>query len=312
MKYKFSFLILLPYFLLSQNFDLIPLGIYGGGQEDNLSAYLISEKGKNEFFSLDAGTLRAGIDKAIEKGVFNESSEFILQNYIKGYFISHGHLDHLAGMVINSPEDSSKPIYGIPKTIDILRDHYFSNDAWANFGNEGDQPQIGKYTYKRISSTDSFSIENTNLTARIFELSHVNPYLSSAILVSNSKGESVLYLGDTGADRIEKSNHLQNLLTAIASLILNKKLKAIMIEVSFDNSQAEDKLFGHLTPRLLNEELKNLSKVVGKTDLSGLKIIITHLKPGGNRIEIIKKEISENNPMNVDFIFPEQGVKMEL
>lgn len=309
---KIYLFLLFPFFLSAQSFDLIPLGIYGGGEENNLSAYLIGEKAKNEFLSLDAGTLRAGIDKAIENGVFEISNEEVLRKYIKGYFISHGHLDHLAGMVINSPEDSVKPIYGTPFTIDILRDYYFTNAAWANFANEGDHPQIGKYMYKRISTTNSFPIEGTNLSAQIFELSHVNPYLSSAILVSNSQGESVLYLGDTGADRIEKTNHLHQLWTAIAPLISNKKLKAILIEVSFDNNQPDDKLFGHLTPNLLNEELLNLAKVVGQKDLKGLKIIVTHLKPGGNRIEIIKKEISENNPMKVDFIFPEQGKKMEL
>lgn len=309
---KIYLFLLFPFFLSAQSFDLIPLGIYGGGEENNLSAYLIGEKGKNEFLSLDAGTLRAGIDKAIENGVFEISNEDVLRKYIKGYFISHGHLDHLAGMVINSPEDSVKPIYGTPFTIDILRDYYFTNAAWANFANEGDHPQIGKYMYKRISTTNSFPIEGTNLSTRIFKLSHVNPYLSSAILVSNSQGESVLYLGDTGADRIEKTDHLHQLWTAIAPLISNKKLKAILIEVSFDNNQPDDKLFGHLTPNLLNEELLNLAKVVGQKDLKGLKIIVTHLKPGGNRIEIIKKEISENNPMKVDFIFPEQGKKMEL
>jgi cAMP phosphodiesterase len=309
---KIYLFLLFPFFLSAQSFDLIPLGIYGGGEENNLSAYLIGEKGKNEFLSLDAGTLRSGIDKAIENGVFEISNEDVLRKYIKGYFISHGHLDHLAGMVINSPEDSVKPIYGTPFTIDILRDYYFTNAAWANFANEGDHPQIGKYTYKTILTTNSFPIEGTNLSAQIFELSHVNPYLSSAILVSNSQGESVLYLGDTGADRIEKTDHLHQLWTAIAPLISNKKLKAILIEVSFDNNQPDDKLFGHLTPTLLNEELKNLAKVVGQKDLKGLKIIVTHLKPGGNRIEIIKKEISENNPMKVDFIFPEQGKKMEL
>lgn len=42
---------------------------------------------------MDAGTVRAGIDKAIEKGVFSVSNETVLKDYIKGYFISHGHLD---------------------------------------------------------------------------------------------------------------------------------------------------------------------------------------------------------------------------
>lgn len=296
----------------AQSFDLIPLGVHGGGEESSLSAYLLGEKGKNEYISLDAGTLRSGIDKAIENGIFSVSNEEVLKNYIKGYFISHGHLDHLSGMIINSPDDSKKNIYGITRTLDILRDKYFTNDAWINFANEGEKPQLGKYTYKKEDNEASFPIEGTSLTGRIFQLSHVNPYLSSAILVSNPQGESVLYLGDTGADRVEKSDKLQHLWTSIAPLVKNKKLKAIMIETSFDNSRSENSLFGHLTPKLLTEELQKLAAISKKKDLSDLKIIITHLKPGGNNIENIKEEIMASNPLKVQYIFPAQGQKIEL
>ena len=111
--------VLLSLFLCSQifsnaqSFDLIPLGVHGGGEENNLSSYLIGETGKNSFLCMDAGTVRAGIDKAIEKGVFSVSNETVLKDYIKGYFISHGHLDHLSGMVINSPDDSKKNIQSL-------------------------------------------------------------------------------------------------------------------------------------------------------------------------------------------------------
>ncbi|PUB30923.1 cAMP phosphodiesterase [Elizabethkingia sp. YR214] len=296
----------------AQSFDLVPLGVHGGGEENNLSSYLIGESGKNSFLCMDAGTVRAGIDKAIEKGVFSVSNETVLKDYIMGYFISHGHLDHLSGMVINSPDDSKKNIYSIPETAEILKNRYFTNDAWINFANEGDKPTLGKYTYRKMDTNAPFSIEGTNFTGRIFPLSHVNPYKSSAILVSNVQQESVLYLGDTGADRVEKSNALQNLWQNIAPLIKNKKLKAILIEVSFENERAENALFGHLTPKLLNEELSILAKTAQQKDLKDLKIIITHLKPGGNRIETIKKELTENNPLKVQLIFPEQGKKIQL
>lgn len=50
----------------AQNFDVIPLGIYGGEQEDNLSAYLVGAPKDNSFLCLDAGTVNAGIRKAIQ------------------------------------------------------------------------------------------------------------------------------------------------------------------------------------------------------------------------------------------------------
>ncbi len=296
----------------AQTFDLIPLGVYGGGDESNLSAYLLGEKGKNEFISLDAGTIRAGIIKAIDHGVFDAEAETVLKNYIKGYFISHGHLDHLAGLIINSPDDSPKNIYGIPYTIDILMNHYFRSGPWDNFTNEGEPPYIGTYTYQRKTNTDEFTIENTGLKGRIFELSHVNPNKSSAILVTNTSGNSVLYLGDTGADRVEKSDKLNLLWSEITPLVANKTLKAIMIEVSFPNSRDENLLFGHLTPKLLTEELNILAEKAGRTELADLKIIVTHLKPGGNQVQAIKKELADDNPLKLEYIFPKQGVKIEL
>lgn len=293
-------------------FDLIPLGVYGGGDESNLSAYLLGEKDKKEYISLDAGTLRAGINKSIQNGVFDKSSEYVLKNYIKGYFISHGHLDHLSGLVINSPDDSSKNVYGLAYTLDILKNNYFVDKAWENFTDEGEEPRIGTYTLNRIENQEKFEIENTSLTGQIFELSHVNPNKSSAILVSNSAGEAVLYLGDTGADRIEKSDKLEKLWTAVAPYIETHQLKAILIETSFDNDRDEDLLFGHLTPKLLNEELKVLTEKANQEDLAGLKIIITHLKPGGNSINRIKDQLNEENPLNVQFIFPAQGQLIRL
>src|ERR1700748_1687909 len=121
-------------------FKVVPLGVKGGADESNLSAYLVAANGTEDYICLDAGTLHAGIQKAIESGIFHKSVEAVLRQDIKAYFISHAHLDHVSGMIINSPEDSSKNIYGLPFCLDILRDKYFTWKSWANFTNEGDTP----------------------------------------------------------------------------------------------------------------------------------------------------------------------------
>lgn len=306
-----SLVLLSSTFCLSQKLEIIPLGIYGGGDESNLSSYLIGVEKTNTYLALDAGTIYSGINKAIEQKTFSVDNKIVLRDYIKGYFISHGHLDHLSGLIINSPEDSNKPIYALPFVIDIFKNNYFTNASWANFGSEGEKPILGKYTYTRVKPSQSFSIENTTLSAEVFELSHVNPQLSSAILVKNND-EYILYFGDTGADRVEKTTKLNYIWEYISPLVINKNLKTILIEVSFPNSQAEDKLFGHLTPKLLNEELGNLANHTGKESLKGLNIVITHLKPSGTAITTIKKELSDNNQYGVNFIFPEQGKKIIL
>nr|WP_315035625.1 3',5'-cyclic-nucleotide phosphodiesterase [uncultured Chryseobacterium sp.] len=295
----------------AQSFNLIPLGIYGGEQEDNLSAYLVGVPNDNTFLSLDAGTINTGIRKAVQMGSLNGPEETVLRDQIKGYFISHGHLDHLAGLIINSPADSKKDIFGIAPVLQILQNHYFITDTWINFADQGQKPMLGKYHYNELQEGVETPVQNTSLFLKAFELSHVNPYKSSAALVRSGE-HYLLYLGDTGADRIENSDRLDHLWKNIAPLIKKKQLNTILIEVSFPNSQPEKLLFGHLTPNLLSEELDKLKQKTGLKSLADLNIVVTHRKPTGNNPEIIKKELLENNPHNVNYIFPEQGKKINL
>jgi len=292
----------------SQTFEVVPLGVYGGDHEDNLSSYLIGKYKANAYLALDAGTINAGIRKAITFKTFEVPAGRVLRDYIKGYFISHGHLDHLAGMIINSPSDAAKNIYATAAMIDVLKAHYFINDTWANFANEGDLP-IRKYQYKRLKIGEIDTVTNTGMTIQAFDLSHVNPMKSSAVLV-NIGDSSIVYLGDTGADRVEKVTNLENLWQSIAPIIKSRRLKALMIEVSFPNAQPEKLLFGHLTPLLLNEELGKLATFTGRDMLQGLNVIVTHMKPVSDNVDTIKRQLLENNSYKVNFIFPEQGKRM--
>lgn len=308
-KYLTSLCFGFSIFSLAQSMQIVPLGVYGGSNESNLSSYLIAEENSNDFLALDAGTIYSGIDKAIEKGTFLTDNTTVLKDYIKGYFISHGHLDHLSGMIINSPEDTKKPIYAISETIDVLKNKYFTNTAWANFGNEGEAPILNKYKYVSSEIGQSFPIENTNFVGTVYELSHVNPLKSSAILIENNEN-AVLYFGDTGSDRVEKSDKLSTVWKNIAPKIKAGKLNTLLLEVSFSNTQPEHLLFGHLTPKLLNEEMEKLAKEVGKKHLKNLKVIVTHIKPKGDNEEKIKTELTTNNPLKINYIFPKQGERI--
>lgn len=309
-KYIVFAIVFFSLMMESQTFDIVPLGIYGGEEEDNLSSYLISKHNTNRFLALDAGTINAGIKKSIEKGTFSVSRDVVLKDYIKAYFISHGHLDHISGLIINSPADSKKNVYAIPFVQDIIKKHYFINDTWANFTDEGVAP-IGKYTLKNLDTQSYTEIPETGLKIKAFELSHTKDYKSSAVLV-NHNNQYVLYFGDTGADRIEESKDLEILWKGIAELIKKNSLKAILIEVSFPNNQPEKFLFGHLTPNLLNEEFSKLAKLASKEKMKNFKVIVTHRKPTGNNPEIIKKELLQNNSLELNYIFPVQGEKLSF
>jgi 3',5'-cyclic-nucleotide phosphodiesterase len=295
----------------TSGFKIIPLGVKGGLDESNLSAYLVAKKGSDQFICLDAGTINAGLQVALNNSLFNEASaEEIQKKHISAYFISHGHLDHLAGLVLNAPNDIAKPIYAFGSVIDVLKNYYFTWKSWANFANEGDKPILNKYTYQTLIEGKEILIPNTELYVTPFSLSHVNPYESSAFLVRQNQ-DYLLYLGDTGADTVEKSNKLNLLWKAIAPMIKENKLKGIFIEVSFDNSMPDKALFGHLTPKLLMQELNTLNNLAGQ-NLKSVNIIITHIKPCGNCEQTIKKQIAQSNTLGLPLIYPEQGVAFEL
>lgn len=290
----------------NNGFNVIPLGVKGGLDESNLSAYLVAANGSDQYICLDAGTIYKGLELASANQLFksvNPSS--ILQQQIKGYFISHAHLDHTAGLIMNAPNDNAKNLYGLASVLDVFKKNYFTWSAWANFGNEGEAPILNKYKYQTLVPAKEIEIDNTGLFVTPFVLSHVKPYESTAFLVRN-QNTYLLYLGDTGADRVEQSEQLATLWKTIAPLVMSKQLKAIFIEVSFDNSVPEKALFGHLTPNLLMEEMGKLNQLSNGL-LKSTPLYVTHIKPCDGCETKIKSEIQAANQIGLNISYPLQA-----
>ena len=291
-----------------KGFTIIPLGVKGGLDESNLSAYLVKANGTEQYICLDAGTIYAGLQKATLSNYFGplyDATE-IQKKFINSYFISHGHLDHTAGLVMNSPGDSfKKNIYAIPSVIEVLKSSQFSSKSWSNFANEGDKPMIGKYQYQYLVPEKEIEVNSAGVSVTPFVLSHVKPYESTAFLVRN-QSDYLLYLGDTGPDEVEHSNQLGNLWNHIAPLIQKKQLKSIFIEVSFSNKVADGSLYGHLTPNWLMKEMNKLYLLAGD-HLKEVSIMVTHMKPCENCETTIKEEIQKSNTLGLKLYFPKQG-----
>lgn len=303
-------------------FQVVVLGCMGGPKVENLSGYLLSSLSEPEWIALDAGSLLSGIEIAIknnnlEAQLFSSSSLTpaceMLKNHLKAYLISHAHLDHIAGLVVNSPIDDSKWILGTDPTIDNLRDHIFNGKIWPNYGSEGDRP-IKKYHYLRLPIYETIPIPSTKFTVTTFPLSHPRQYPSSAFLIQY-KGDSILYFGDTSSDVMEGKKHLASIWEHVGPLVREKKLRGIFLECSHCRAEAVQTIYGHLDSELMIGELRHLAKIA-KCSLENFKVIVTHRKESMScdvdAPSLIANELLERNDIGVHFIFPTRGDKILL
>ena len=75
---------------------------------------------------------------------------------VQGYLITHPHLDHISGMVINSANvvpENPKRIVGLNRTIDSLIKHIFNDIVWPNLTDLNGGP--GLVTFTRLSEGGS-------------------------------------------------------------------------------------------------------------------------------------------------------------
>lgn len=296
-------------------FELIALGVTGGVASDNLSGYLIQAHGDVHYLALDAGTLVSGIEKARSRGSLVGNTGEILHDGISAYFISHGHLDHVAGLLIASPEDhGNKPVYGLASTLDVLSRDYFNWEAWPNLADRGKAPALGWYHLVDEAPGAWFTVQGTSMSAQIFPLSH-DSVVSSMILL-RAGDAYYAYFGDTGPDALAKGKHdLADAWKALAPLVRSHALKGLQIEVSFPDDVADAKLFGHLTPAWLLRELNELAIASGGNEsLRGLPVVVDHIKPSLDPARdpraLIGTQLEAGNRLGVRFVIPGQGERL--
>lgn len=308
-------------------FVAVVLGAGGGPGQDDLSAYLLAPAGSSDFVCLDAGTLLAGIRIAHARGSFGDVRApagsplgldgWILRSRIKAYLVSHAHLDHVAGLVVDSPEDAGKPILALASTIDRIRDHLFNWKVWPNFGDEGEAP-LKKYRYVRLEPGRQTPVPDTAMTVEAHPLSHAG--VESTAFLVRAGGAATLYLGDTGPDAVEGSTRLAALWGRVAPLVRDRTLRAIFVETSYPDGRPDRRLFGHLTPSWLSRELRQLADRVAPGRPAGalrdLTVVVTHVKPALERDADprgrIARELAERNDLGVRFVLARQGERFEL
>ncbi len=313
----------------SETFRCIPLGVEGGLIESNLPAYLLAPIGSTDFVCLDAGTLLAGLRVARANGCFSDTpipsdcadsiEGWVLRHRIKAYLITHSYLDHVAGLIMNSPSDSAKPIIGLQETLEGLQRHVFNWITWPNFCSQGESPHLAKYRLVELEPGERIPIPGTSMGVEAWPLAHGEGIDSAAFLV-DANAHFVAYMGDTGPDHLEDRPTTLHLWERLVPLIRDDRLRALYIESSYSDETPDDQLKSHLTPRWIMHALHQLAEAVAparpETALAGLSTVVTHIKPhleaGEETREVVKRQLREQNDLGLRLLFPEQGKAFAL
>lgn len=301
-------------------FEMIPLGVYGGATDGNLSSYMLRLSGSDKALALDAGSLVNGLMQFDQQQTIADK---LFQ--IKTYLISHAHFDHTLGFIIASPDFTHKPgLMARKETLAILKKRVFHWDIWGNFGDSGQKPQLNFIRYQQLELKQWHDLPDVdNLMVKTYHLNHGFNYPSSAFLIK-SNDSYILYLGDTGADSINQDDTLVTLWRDIAPLIAKGQLKALFMECSFSDEQPDKLLYGHLKPSLYVKELETLANLAMPDSpgeaLRNFPVFVSHVKPEiglqaekfGLKILQQLKQGAQQKSLQINFILPKQGMKYYL
>ncbi|MCX7640694.1 MAG: 3',5'-cyclic-nucleotide phosphodiesterase [Pyrinomonadaceae bacterium] len=213
---------------------------------------------------------------AIDAGSLATATTVEQKKVIRDIILTHAHLDHVAGLPIFIDDlfmSLSEPVrvYGLKEVIQILEENLFNWKLYPRFSELTNS--YGKVlTYRCFNPEESFSVKH--LTVKAIEVNHKVP--SIGLVISDGKSKLAI-TGDTA--NTEKFWNVVN---------SEENLSAVFIECAFPNELAELAASSyHLTPNLLEKELKKLDKPC--------PIYIINIKPM-HREKVISELKKLNNP----------------
>jgi HD-GYP domain-containing protein (c-di-GMP phosphodiesterase class II)/phosphoribosyl 1,2-cyclic phosphodiesterase len=213
---------------------------------------------------IDAGNILQGL---------NEKAQ-----YIDHIFLSHTHLDHIVdiGFLADVYFDvRTKPItiYGLQGSIENLKKYLLNWEIWPDFSKiplkNGGSNCI---EFRVIQPNEEIALDTVSLKAIKTEHTH-----SSCGYVITKNSSAIFFTADTFK--------CQNIWDEVNS---NLKIKSVITDVSFTSNMRKLAVDSkHLTPELLNEDVKKLKR-------KDVKIFVNHLKP--IFIDKIKEEFNTRYP----------------
>jgi cAMP phosphodiesterase len=198
---------------------------------------------------------------------------------VRHVVVTHTHTDHTASLPIFIAEafvslDGPVTIYGLPEVVSALREFVFNDKMWPNF--EKIPLMNGKGSTIRFETIEPRrTVEIGGLAVTPIPVNHIVPTVG---LVVQADGAAVTFTSDT---------YVTDEIWEVARGAEN--LKAVFVDISFPNELAKLAADSkHLTPELLDGELKKLGREV--------EVYAVHIKPT-NRDEVIRQLGELDNPL---------------
>jgi ribonuclease BN (tRNA processing enzyme) len=203
--------------------------------------------------------------------------------------ISHVHLDHIRdiGLLADNVIGARKKpleIHCTDFTADALFAHVLNNVVWPDFTkipNPGDPEKRPTLRVNRFRGGSTLEIGPYQL-----KTVPVNHTVETHAMFVRDKTGTIVYSGDTGPcpslyDEVNKVDDL----------------RAFITEVSFPNAmEGLAKVSGHLTPAMLQSELKQLKLK------AAAPILIYHLKPAF--YDVVKQQLAELKDSRITILKP--------
>ena len=133
----------------------------------------------------------------------------------------------------------------------------------GSYSSESTDGSFPQYYSRRSSRKDPPTPMDLNRNQNYLQAPEKKAYDSAAYFLRDEHtGKEILIFGDVEPDSVSLNPRTARVWQDAAAKIAAGLLTGILIECSYDNSQSDSMLFGHLTPRHLVIELSVLAKLV--------------------------------------------------
>jgi len=225
---------------------------------------------------------------AIDAGAIGFASQE-QQTKVRHLFLTHSHADHTSTLplFVENAFDVSRPavvIYGLPETLDSLRNDVFNDRIWPDFVRLS-HPERPFMYLKEIAPEQPINVDSFSILPVLVD--HIVP--TTGYVVTDG-ASSVVFGADSGpTDRLWQ-------VAAEAP-----KPCSVFVEAAFPNSmESLAHTSKHLTPKLLSTEVTKMPEMH--------RIITVHLKPRFH--EEISDELKGLSITNLEIGVPGQEYEL--